>query len=130
MNPIFVTPRKLCWMLLVWLIAACGEDSGLDDLFIPNVNNTWQSSRNSTFSLTSPSTDVNESDFTGNEFDDDGNFAELKGHYKNYYVEFTFLEGPDKDQLYKGNFIKGSDPLEMTVKGTTNNVTLHLKMND
>lgn len=129
MRSIFVLPRKLCLVLMVSLAMACGEDSPVDELFIPNIDNAWNSSRNSIFVTSAEKKDVNESDFTGTETDSNGDSFDLTGHFKNYDVEFTFTNGPEANVKYSGRFVKGSDPLKMSVTGS-NGVSLTLTMFD
>lgn len=129
MKSIHVLPRKLYLMLMLSLAIACGEDSPVDELFIPNIDNAWNSSRNSTFVTSADKKDVNESDFTGNETDSNGDSFDLTGHFKNYDVEFTFTNGPEAGVKYTGRFVKGSDPLKMNVTGS-NGVSLTLTMID
>lgn len=129
MKSILVLPRKMCLLLMVSLAIACGDDSPLDELFIPNIDNAWNSSRNSTFVTSAENRDVNESDFTGTETDSNGDAFDLTGHFKNYDVEFTFTNGPEANVKYTGRFVKGSDPLKMNVTGS-NGVSLTLTMID
>ena len=123
------SPRKLCLMLLCSLLLAiaCGDDSPIDELFIPNIDNAWSSSRGTTFVTSAETKDVNESDFTGNETDTNGDSFDLTGHFKNYDVNFTFTAGPESGVTYTGKFVKGSAPLKMNVKGS-NGVSLTLTM--
>ena len=104
--------------LLVSLIACSSDDSNIiEDLFIPNVSNQWESDRNTTFFFNPAKTNVNESDFTGSEQGSNESF-ELSGHFKNYDITFTFSEGPEDGVKYTGKFIKGSNPLTIKVTGT------------
>lgn len=110
--------------MLFLLMTGCSSDDGdsiIDDLFIPNVSNQWESDRNSTFFFNPKDgkTNVNESDFTGSEQTEDDSFK-LAGHFKNYDINFTFSEGPETGVKYTGKFIKGSNPLRIEVSGTNN----------
>jgi hypothetical protein len=124
-SPIFL--RKKYFIPFVFLAAACGAE-GLSGVFIPNIGNDWTSSRNSLIVITPKDTGVNESDFQGNE-SDDTSFANFKGHFKNYDVNFTFDDGRDAGVKYSGQFVKDSKPLQMRVTGT-NGVSLTITKNN
>jgi hypothetical protein len=110
---------------LLYLLIACKKDGGV--FFIPNFPNDWESNRNSFFQFTPGELDVNESTLTGTEFsNEDGTFSDFTGSFKNYDVNFTFLNGKDEGIKYSGKFIKDSSPLQMRVTGDKNGEVLIL----
>lgn len=112
-------------LLLTILLTSCSGDGGLLDLFVPNLSNQWESNRGTFFFFTADERDVNESTLTGNEQSNVGDIHNFTGRFKDYDIEFTFLEGPEKNVKYTGKFIKESDPL--TIKATgTNGVKLEI----
>jgi hypothetical protein len=69
-------------------------------------------------------TGVNTSTFVGQETS--GAVADgLAGSFTNYNISFTFKKGTDADVTYSGKVVKGSNPLQMQLKGT-NGVSLTL----
>ena len=116
-----------CAVGILLLLSTCSEDNGMvsEEIFIPNISNQWESSRdNSSFFFNPEKQEVNESTFLGSEQGDKGT-SEFNGKFKNYDIEFTFSEGEDAEIRYSGKFIKGSNPLRIEVTGT-NNVKLVL----
>lgn len=109
--------KKLILATVLLLVMACGDDEPVDELFIPNISNQWESNRNSFFFFAAENNGVNESDFTGNEQKEGDNF-EFTGHFKNYDIEFTFSDGTEVGIQYKGKIVKGSDPLKIKATGT------------
>ena len=110
-------------MLAATMVFSCSKDASVLDIFIPNLSNQWVSDRNTNFFFNSddPDKNKNESTFTGNEQNPDtGDVFQLTGKYKNYDVEFTFTEGPEKGITYTGKFIKNSNPLRMEMKAPGN----------
>jgi hypothetical protein len=113
----------------ILIVIACGKDGGLG-FFIPNFSNLWFSDRNSTFDFDIQNPNTNESDFSGTESNnDDGSRGDLTGHYKNYDVSFTFINGKDSGVTYKGRFVKDVEPLTMKVTGDKNGVLLTISKN-
>lgn len=115
--------KILCASCLLFIAFGCGKDGSnpILDVFIPNLSNQWVSSRNTNFFFLPDKDKVNESTFFGNE--QDGASIPFKGSYKNYDINFTFEDGPEKGVKYTGKFIKNSKPLRMEVKGS-NGVSL------
>jgi len=110
---------------MITSLISCSGDGGLLDLFIPNLSNQWESNRETFFFFFADERDVNESTLTGSEQNDDGEIRNFTGRFKDYDIEFTFLEGPEKGVKYTGKFIKDSDPLVIKVTGT-NGVKLQI----
>jgi len=111
--------KKLFTTLVVIIsLTSCSGDGGILDLFVPNLSNRWESNRGTFFFFTADERDVNESTLTGNEQNNFGDIHNFTGRFKDYDIEFTFLEGPEKDVKYTGKFIKDSDPLTIKVTGT------------
>lgn len=110
--------KILCASCLLFIAFGCGKDGSnpILDVFIPNLSNQWESSRNTTFFFLPDKNDVNESTFFGNE--QTGQTNQFLGSFKNYDINFTFQDGPDKGIKYTGKFIKNSSPLQMKVKGS------------
>lgn len=112
-----------------FMILSCGKNKSdpIEDLFIPNLSNQWESSRNTNFFFLADKDNVNESTFLGNE--QTGATNQFLGSFKNYDIKFTFQDGPDKGVKYTGKFIKNSKPLQMKVKGS-NGVELVITKNE
>jgi len=108
--------KRLIVVAVLLLVMACGDDEPVDELFIPNISNQWESNRNSFFFFAAEKNGVNESDFTGSE-QKDGDSFEFVGHFKNYDIEFTFSNGPEEGIKYQGKMVKGSDPLKIKARG-------------
>ena len=120
--------KFLFWGILSCFLIGCSGNSDMvtpvPDVFIPDVSNTWNSSRSSTFFFTADKTGVNTSNFVGQE--SSGAVADsLAGSFTNYNINFTFKKGTDAGVTYTGKFVKGSNPLQMQLKGT-NGVSLTL----
>lgn len=108
--------------LMLMLLSAlfyvrCSTDE-LIEVFVPNISNQWESSRNTKFFFVAAQDSVSESTLTGNEQDENFETFDLEGSYKNYDVEFTFTSGPEDGVKYTGKFLKNSNPLQMKVTGT------------
>jgi hypothetical protein len=111
--------------LLVTPVFSSCDGSGLEDIFLPNISNLWQSTRSSTFFFSDYTDNVSESSFKGKE--EDGVIAarNFTGKFKNYDVELTYINGPENNVKFTGQFVKGSNPLQMKFTGT-NGVNLTL----
>lgn len=110
----------MIWMLLMasaLFYVRCSTDE-LIEVFVPNISNQWESSRNTKFFFVAAKDSVSESTFTGNEQDENFETTDLEGKFKNYDVEFTFTSGPEDGVKYTGKFLKNSNPLQMKVTGT------------
>ena len=118
--------RILLIAFFALVAAGCskGGDDSLNDVFIPDVSNQWLSSRGTSFVFNADKTGVNQSTFNGFETSDQdsNNFS---GSFKNYNISFKFSSGTESGVTYSGNFVKGSSPLKMQVKGS-NGVSLTL----
>jgi len=121
MKKLIIGYKHLCLCFLL-IVSGCKGDGGdILDIFIPNISNVWKSSRNTRFFFNPDKSGVNETTFSGSE--QNGTTEDLTGKFKNYDVEFTFINGDEEGVKYTGKFIKGSNPLRLEVKGT-NNVNL------
>ena len=70
----------------------CSKDSGGNDVFIPDLQNTWVNQNNSdnTFFFLPDSTNTNSSTFTGNENLPGGGQDHFTGSFTNHNIRFTY----------------------------------------
>jgi len=120
--------RNVLYGILMIMVVGCSGASVIPDLFVANVSNAWTSDRNSRFLFNADKNDVSQSNFNGEEDDKDGNVNNMNGAFNNYDIHFTFTNGAENGVTYTGKFVKGSNPLQMIVKGT-NNITLTITKN-
>lgn len=111
------TMTLMLMLLSAFFYVRCSTDE-LIEVFVPNISNQWESSRNTKFFFVAAQDSVSESTLTGNEQDENFETFDLEGSYKNYDVEFTFTSGPEDGVKYTGKFLKNSNPLQMKVTGT------------
>lgn len=107
---------KNVWMLpAILLLFSCGKDGATNQSFIPNISNSFTSSRGTNFFFLNYTANVNTSSFEGNEQPGSLHFT---GSYTNYDIVFTFDSGPEKGVTYTGKFVKDANPLQMNITGT------------